>query len=48
MHAGAMSAYVFRKALLHGMADIQTAEIHSNRQGKTFFESARNGLHETP
>ncbi len=46
--ARAVGAYVFRKALLRTMADIQTAEIHSYRQGKAFFQPARNRLHQRP
>ncbi len=46
--AGAVGAYVFRKALLRAMADIQTAEIHSYCQGNAFFRPARNRLHQRP
>ncbi len=46
--ARAVGAYVFREALMRTMADIQAAQIHSYRQGSTFFQPARDGLHETP
>ena len=43
-----MGAYVFRKALIRTMADIQAAEIDSHCQGNAFFQSARDGSHERP
>src|SRR6266849_3169669 len=46
--AGAVGTYVFRKALLRTMTDIQAAEVHSYCQGNAFFQAARNRLHETP
>jgi hypothetical protein len=47
-HSGAVGAYVFGKALLRGVADIETAEIDSYGQGNAFFQSTSDGLHETP
>ena len=41
-----MGAYVFRKALIRTMADIQAAEIDSHCQGNAFFQSARDCSHE--
>lgn len=40
-----MGAYIFRKAFLRGMTDIQTAKIHSYSQGYAFFQTVDNGLH---
>ena len=47
-YAGTVVAYVFGEALLRGMADIETAEIDSYGQGNAFFQSASDGLQETP
>jgi hypothetical protein len=47
-HASAVGAYIFGKALLRGVADIETAEIDSYSHGSAFFQSASDGLHETP
>ena len=46
-NAHAVAANVFRDALLRRLADIQTAEIHSNCQGNAWFQPARDGLHRT-
>ena len=46
--AGAVSAYVFRKAFLRTLPNIQAAEIHSYGQGNAFFKPPRDSLHETP
>lgn len=43
-----MDAHVFREALLRRMADIQTAEVYSNCQGNTLFQTVGNRLHRTP
>jgi hypothetical protein len=46
--AGTVGAYVFRNALVSAVAKIEAAEIHSYREGKTWFKSRCNGLHGTP
>ncbi len=43
-----MSAHVFCQSLLRRAADIKTAEIDSYGEGNAFFQTVRNGLHETP
>jgi len=43
-----MGAYVFCKAFLGPLANIQTAQIHSYRQGNAFFQPACDGLQGTP
>jgi hypothetical protein len=43
-----VDTHVFCKALLRRVTDIETAEIDSYSQGNAFFQSAGDGLHETP
>ena len=47
-HTNAVGAHVFGEALLRRMANIETAEIHSNGQGNALLHSADDGLHGTP
>jgi hypothetical protein len=47
-NAHAVVAHVFCKALLRGVANIETTEIHSYGQRNTPFQSSGDGLHETP
>ena len=47
-YTDAMSAYVFGKTLLRWVADVETAKIDSYSQGNALFQSAGDGLHETP
>jgi len=47
-YADAVGAYVFCKPLLRGVADVETAEIDSYRQGNALLQSAGDCLHETP
>jgi hypothetical protein len=46
-HARTVCTNVFRKALLCGVADIETAEIYSYGQRNALLQSAGDGLHET-